>query len=353
MWLHPGRAMLAADTIEISDSSLLPESPLVSIYMLTYMHERFIAEAIEGVIAQRCDFQIELIIGEDCSPDGTRAIALEYQARHPGLIRVLTAGANVGRRANAARCRAACRGRYIAICEGDDRWTDPGKLAAQVRVLEHRPDAVICFHDVSEIDEAGRAVGSSKLERLTGKGLDGEISSAGLFDGTFIPTLSVLYRNIDAGRRIPSLDIVNGDTYLFSMLAPHGIAKGIDATMGAYRRHAGGVWSSMPESRRHLEALRTYVAIATDVEDEFAISIAKPLSIRIANAWAHRTDEISGDLYPLLRRAYILSILCPFRARIRSESVSVSIYCAVFPVLRALKTAFAKRRAENPRGEAR
>src|SRR5690606_17203926 len=135
-----------------------------------------------------------------------------------------------------------------------------------------------------------------------------------------IPTLSVVFRNVNAAHRTPSLNIINNDVYLFSMLAQHGTAKGINATMGAYREHAGGVWSPMLESKRHLEALRTYIAIATDIEDNFAIHVAKPLSIRIANAWAHRDGSVVGELYPLILHAYALSILCPLRAGIRLKS---------------------------------
>lgn len=343
--------MKAADsTIEISDRDQLPEAPLVSIYMLTYQHERYIATAIEGVIAQSCDFPVELIIGEDCSPDGTRAIALEYQKRYPGLIRVLTAPANVGRRANAARCRAACRGKYIAICEGDDQWTEPDKLATQVGLLEQHPEVVVCFHDVSEIDERGRRIGDSKATRLTGKPLRLELSPSDLLDGAFIPTLSVVYRNIEGARRIPSIDIVNGDVYLFAMLARHGAARGVDRTMGAYRHHSGGLWSPMADSRRHLEALRTYVAIALDIGDDFAIRVARPLSVRLANAWSHRDDEVASELYPLLRRAYALSLRCAFRGRIGLKSISTALHCAVFPVLRALRMAVAgwRPRPETP-----
>lgn len=135
------------NTIEISNPDALQKQPLVSVYMLTYRHEQFIAEAIEGVIAQQCDFPIELIIGEDCSPDNTRAIVLNYQCQYPHLIRVLTSESNVGARANAARCLDATRGKYIAICEGDDYWHHPCKLQMQVDLMSANPDMVFCHTD--------------------------------------------------------------------------------------------------------------------------------------------------------------------------------------------------------------
>ncbi|RYG88550.1 MAG: glycosyltransferase, partial [Alphaproteobacteria bacterium] len=101
-----------AGTIEFADWGKLPANPLVSIYMLAYQHEKCIAEAIAGVLAQECDFAIELIIGEDHSPDKTGEIVLAHQRQHPQLIRVLTADRNVGGLANVRRCLLATRGEY-------------------------------------------------------------------------------------------------------------------------------------------------------------------------------------------------------------------------------------------------
>src|SRR5690242_15664283 len=131
-----------------SDPAALPTRPLVSVYTLTYCHEAYIADAIEGVVAQQCDFPIELIIGEDCSPDRTRDIVLDYQRRYPHLIRVLTSDRNVGARANAERCRAACRGTFVAPCEGDDYWHHPRKLQMQVEAFSRtHPPATLVHTD--------------------------------------------------------------------------------------------------------------------------------------------------------------------------------------------------------------
>lgn len=137
--------------IEISDRNKLPAAPLVSVYMLAYRHEKFIAEAIEGVVAQRCNFPFELVIGEDCSPDRTREIAIDYQRRYPEMIRILTAQRNIGARANGIRCRAACRGKFVAICEGDDFWHNPDKLQMQVDVMQSDPAVTLCHTDYDRL----------------------------------------------------------------------------------------------------------------------------------------------------------------------------------------------------------
>jgi glycosyltransferase involved in cell wall biosynthesis len=133
--------------IEISDPTRLPSEPLVSVYMLTYNHERYIAQAIEGVISQHTDFPVELIIGEDCSTDSTGVIVRDYQKRYPHLIRILTSARNVGAHANAVRCRSAARGEFVAICEGDDYWNHTGKLQLQIEAFAMHPNAHLVHTD--------------------------------------------------------------------------------------------------------------------------------------------------------------------------------------------------------------
>ena len=140
---HNGHHAFKADEIpcqEISDPAVLSKNPLVSVKMITYNHELYIAQAIEGVLMQQTDFPIELIIGEDCSTDRTRGIVLEYQKKHPDIIRIITSEHNVGAIKNGIRTSTATKGKYIAFCEGDDYWTDPLKLEKQVDFLEASPD---------------------------------------------------------------------------------------------------------------------------------------------------------------------------------------------------------------------
>jgi glycosyltransferase involved in cell wall biosynthesis len=113
--------------------------PLASVVMLVYNHAPYIAQAIESVLNQQTDFPFELVIGEDCSTDGTRELVKDYQRRFPEIVRTVMSEHNVGARKNGLRTREACRGNYIAFCEGDDYWHDPHKLATQVRYLENNP----------------------------------------------------------------------------------------------------------------------------------------------------------------------------------------------------------------------
>ena len=118
---------------------MMNAEPLVSVCMTAYNHAPYIGRAIEGVLSQRTTFAVELVLSDDCSTDGTGAICRDYAARYPDRIRLLTGDVNVGMRANYRRTIEACRGRYVAMCDGDDWWCDPLKLQRQVEALEADP----------------------------------------------------------------------------------------------------------------------------------------------------------------------------------------------------------------------
>ena len=129
---------------ETSDTERLCPHPVVSVIMVTYNHEPYIREAIESVLMQKTDFEVELIIGEDCSQDRTREICFDYQRRYPEKIRVLWSDENVYKiSGHERRCIYKARGDYLAFCEGDDYWTDPLKLQKQVDLIRAK-NAVMC-----------------------------------------------------------------------------------------------------------------------------------------------------------------------------------------------------------------
>lgn len=116
--------------------------PLVSICTLTYNHEKYISKAIDSFLIQKTDFTFEIVIGEDCSTDGTREIVFNYAKKYSDIINVVTSRENVGINENARRTVNACTGKYIAFCEGDDYWHDKYKLQKQVDFLESNKDFV-------------------------------------------------------------------------------------------------------------------------------------------------------------------------------------------------------------------
>ena len=132
---------------ETSNAAKLCKAPLVSVRMPTYNQEEYIRQAIESVMMQKTDFEFEVLIGDDCSTDRTREICFECQKKYPDKIRVLWSDENLFKyHGNQLRILARCRGEYIAICEGDDYWTDPLKLQKQVDLIR-KTGAVMCVAD--------------------------------------------------------------------------------------------------------------------------------------------------------------------------------------------------------------
>ena len=123
----------------------LKNMPLVSVCVTTYNHAPYLAKAVESFLAQRCDFEVEIILSDDCSVDSTPDICRSYAERYPDRIRFITAPHNVGMRENYRRTLAAARGRYVALCDGDDWWCDEQKLARQVAVMEADAECGLCY----------------------------------------------------------------------------------------------------------------------------------------------------------------------------------------------------------------
>ena len=128
-------------------------TPSISVYMITFNQKEYIGRAIDSVLGQKTSFSFELVIGEDCSTDGTREIVLKYQKRYPDIIRVVTSKKNVGMHKNSVRTIEACRGKYIAFCEGDDYWHDLKKLQKQCQYLESHPECGLVHSDQNRFFE--------------------------------------------------------------------------------------------------------------------------------------------------------------------------------------------------------
>ncbi len=118
---------------------------LVSIVCITYNHEPYLRQTLDGFLMQEATFPVEIILAEDCSTDGTRMICEEYAAKYPDQFRYIWSETNVGCVENERRAISAARGKYFAFCEGDDYWTDPLKLQKQVDFMENHPDVGLCY----------------------------------------------------------------------------------------------------------------------------------------------------------------------------------------------------------------
>lgn len=130
----------------------------VSVLVLTYNQENYIAKALDSIIMQKTDFAFEIIVGEDKSTDGTRTVVWEYKKRYPELITVLARKKNMGTSRNLVSALKKCKGKYIAFLEGDDYWIDEYKLQEQYDFLEKHMNYEGVMTDVSVVDRYGRSI---------------------------------------------------------------------------------------------------------------------------------------------------------------------------------------------------
>lgn len=247
------------------------QPPKVSVLMVTYNQERFIAQAIESVLMQRTSFRHELVIGEDCSTDGTRLIVTDYARRHPerihGILREKNLGC-AGPERNLLHTLAACRGRYIAWLDGDDYWTAPDKLQKQADYLDAHPGCVQCFHAVRTFID-GEQDGGGAAERrswIVRPARPYSHLTHHLLGNLMIPC-SVMFRRGLFGK-LPDwyFRLWMDDWPLFVLNAQHGRTGYIDDVMAAYRIHPGGWWQRLNAIQRQLHLLDAYDAM----NDQFA-----------------------------------------------------------------------------------
>ena len=116
---------------------------MISVVVVTYNQATTIGRTLDAILMQRCHLPVEIVVGEDCSTDGTRDICRAYAEKHPDTIRLFCNERNKGITDNYFDCLLACRGKYIADCAGDDFWTDPEKLEKEVRVMEAHPEVTM------------------------------------------------------------------------------------------------------------------------------------------------------------------------------------------------------------------
>ncbi len=222
------------------------QAPLVSVCMLAYNVEAFIEQAIEGVLRQQIDFAIELVIGEDCSTDGTRAICARYAADHPGTVILLPGEMNLGIAGNAARTLKQCRGKYIAICDGDDIWADPNKLRNQVGFLEQNPGYGAVYTDVETISTDGAVIDDPEHQLIREQYASGNIFFK-LLGGNFVNNSTAVFRQafLDGYQIDCDRNYYTHDYLLWLHIATQSKIHFIDAKTTLYRKHAGGVTNSV------------------------------------------------------------------------------------------------------------
>lgn len=169
----------------------MPPEPLASVIIPFYNQEQYVVECLESVARQQTRFPFEILAGDDCSTDRTRAVIEECRQRYPDTIRPISLEKNLGLVGNVERCEAAARGKYLAYCGGDDIWSHPEKLRKQVDFLEAHPDYGLVHCDYYEL-VAGEIVGPANASR--GKTMPVGNIFEDLLWGNFIAALTACWR---------------------------------------------------------------------------------------------------------------------------------------------------------------
>lgn len=243
-------------------------NPLVSICCITYNHEHYIRDAIESFLMQKTDFQFEILIHDDASTDKTADIIREYEQNYPTIFNPIYQTENQYSRGKNPLLLVfqAAKGKYIAICEGDDYWTDPLKLAKQIDEMEKHPDCYISFHPAKI-----RWVDKSKRDRIFGRHNNSvaiiPAKKVILGGGHFIPTMSIILRREVISQIISFFQIAKdapiGDYYLQTVGSLHGGALYLPDIMSIYRQGDPQSWSERKKNNSNFQPIFYFAHINT------------------------------------------------------------------------------------------
>ncbi len=268
----------------------------VSVICLTYNHQAYVRQSLDGFVMQKTNFPFEVWVGDDASTDKTPAIVSEYAAKYPDIIKPVLRKENVGPAENAHDLYRRVTAPYVAICEGDDYWTDPLKLQKQADFLDAHPDFSLCFHPVAvcyDNNAPTKEIFPEKSKLFYKK----KPTYRELLKGNFIQTNSVLYRwrfHKDSLNLLPK-DIQPADWFMHLLHAQIGKIGFLPDVMGVYRRHGNGMWTDAGKTddwfiKHGPSHLRFYLTFQKQFSVSKKVSIGK-LLFDISLAALNRNDE--------------------------------------------------------------
>lgn len=221
---------------------LVEKKPKVSVCVMAYNQEKYIRQCLQSLVDQQTDFEFEVIVSDDCSTDGTTAIVYEFAEKYKSIVRAIVHDSNIGPYKNYQYVHQQAIGEYVAHIDGDD-YALPGKLAAQVFILDQYPDVALSTHAVI-VEGTARVMGNSNGLPETGS----------IFDlltlGTYFVNSSSMYRRINSFSHDNDKEII--DYYCHIEHASKGKINLIKTPLGAYRWHPAGV-SKNPNYQERIE----------------------------------------------------------------------------------------------------
>ncbi len=335
------------DSADVLSPAAPAPIPKVSVCVTTYNHEFYIAQAIESVLMQSTTFDVEVVIGEDCSQDGTRDLLLECQKQFPDRIRLLLHPENVGPQRNFLLTLKECRGQYVALLDGDDYWIDPHKLQKQVDCLDSRQESVGCAHNALQI--SGDPPVPIRLQNRRSKAM---YSAEDLIMSDPFATGALMIRRSATADLPPWFStLTSGDWVLIYWTSRLGPYIYLNEVMSAYRVHPAGVWSG----RSRLLQLRTILEVLAAFELHSTAPLAERARMATAGCLLEAAAEhaAQGQYRPgwrSLARAFAVSRGVPPGGM--REVATVALCLAVPGFVRLLRLRRARQRtncrAEDP-----
>lgn len=232
--------MIKLDKMDIENTNDI----VVTILTLAYNHEPYIRQCLDGIVMQQTTFKFELLIHDDASTDGTADIIREYESKYPNIIKPIYQKENQYSKKipiGVTYLYPRAKGKYIALCEGDDYWTDPLKLQKQVDFLEANPEYVMCSHRFKLYNQEEQTF---KSDWYTNVISDVVYDLKTLINGYWYHhPLSVLFRNSALHIDIYNSYPIHMDAVLFFHLLKKGKGVLLNEDWAVYRIHRGGIWS--------------------------------------------------------------------------------------------------------------
>lgn len=311
---------------------------LLSVCMVTFNHEKWIDKAIEGVMSQITDFHFELVIGEDSSTDGTRDIVKRYWTKYPDIIKPFFNETNLGLSLNFSQLLNKCKGRYIAICEGDDFWTDPFKLQRQADFLENNPDCIICSHNFSKLDESSNNINTNGKYYQ-----DFYYDQEKYLKDWMTQPVTCMFRNIFCDYTFFNKEYdMFCDVILFYELLKHGSGYFMKENMSTFRVHRKALSSGLTHWQWHREHVKMFDYLYKyNKRDKLLLKLSGKYCLILYKYKLLNQQDARQEFYPLkeyLRRTPNISEI------ILVVIVKVPYYFVKYRIFRRIRSGFINER---------
>ena len=305
---------------EISSEKLV-EKPLVSVLMVAWNHAEFIGEAIESVVTQKSEYQIELIIGEDNSSDDTLSVCHSLQEKYPDIIRIVTSDENLGMHHNFARIWHRAKGELIAFCDGDDYWVDSLKLQKQIDWFKANPNGSLVGAITDKLFRDGEGEWA-----INGRSAPLEIKKTYSFESLLqnysfhFSSVMVRKSSVHFPRWLWDVYCVDRPLYLFA--AENGSVGLLPEVTSCYRQHEGGNWSPRSQLSKGEASTELFHLLSRHLGGKYAKTCRETLA---GILWSYLQESFELGDRSAARRLYWQSLREDWWGRLRNMPKNVVV----------------------------